>query len=163
MRVKLSISIMVLCAGAIAAFAGDQVEQQVIDAPAGAGVKLWPSQPPADCPFKASESFSGVEFSGRNANYTGADTWYPSWAADGNLYSPWTDGKVYGVKAASYGEEMTTGQAKISGDDPMRLELSDMLSTGRMLLLMPAGIPAAVWFIMESGITGLTVFIRQEM
>jgi hypothetical protein len=34
----------------------------------------WRSEPPTDCPFKASESFSGVEFSGRNANYTGADT-----------------------------------------------------------------------------------------
>jgi hypothetical protein len=58
---------------------------------------LWRSEPPPDCPFKASESFSGVEFSGRNANYTGADTWYPSWAADGNMYSTWTDGKTDGM------------------------------------------------------------------
>jgi len=105
--------------------ADDKVEQRVIDAPAGAGVKPWPSQPPADCPFKASESFSGLEFSGRHAEYAGADTWYPSWAADGNLYSPWTDGKVYGVKSASYSNEFTTGQAKITGDDPMKLEISD--------------------------------------
>jgi hypothetical protein len=34
-----------------------------------------------------------VAFTGRHAEYTGADTWYPSWANDGNLYSPWPDGK----------------------------------------------------------------------
>ena len=49
-----------LCADAFVAFAGDQVEQQVIDASAGAGVKLWPSQPPAGCPFKADRT--GVNF-----------------------------------------------------------------------------------------------------
>jgi hypothetical protein len=24
----------------------------------------------------------------------GADTWYPTWAADGNLYTPFADGVV---------------------------------------------------------------------
>jgi len=45
----------------------------------------WRSEPPADCPFKSSTSLTGVEFTGRHAEYTGADTWYPSWAADGCL------------------------------------------------------------------------------
>ncbi|MCU0780195.1 MAG: hypothetical protein MUF04_03720 [Akkermansiaceae bacterium] len=65
----------------------------------------------------ASGSFGGVEFTGRHAEYTGADTWYPSWAADGNLYSPFTDGMVYGLRSASYGPEFTTGHAKITGDE----------------------------------------------
>ena len=50
----------------------------------------WRSQPPPDCPFKPSASFAGVEFTGRHAEYPTADTWYPSWASDGNLYSPCT-------------------------------------------------------------------------
>lgn len=112
-------------AHAAVASAGDKVEQKLIDAPAGAGVRLWPSQPPEDCPFPASGSFGGIEFTGRHAEYTGADTWYPSWAADGNLYSPFTDGMVYGLRSASYGPEFTTGHAKITGDDPMKLEISD--------------------------------------
>ena len=52
----------------------------------------WPSKTPADCPFPPSGQFSGIEFTGRYRNYTNADTWYPTWADDGNLYSPWTDG-----------------------------------------------------------------------
>ena len=55
------------------------------------------STPPADCPFQKSDSIA-VKFTGRHAEYTGADTWYPSWASDGNLYSPWTDGNVNGLE-----------------------------------------------------------------
>ncbi len=33
---------------------------------------------------------------GFHSDYRFADTWYPSWAADGNLYSPWTDGPLLG-------------------------------------------------------------------
>ena len=36
----------------------------------------------------------GIGFTGRHAEYTQADTWYPSWASDDNMYSPWTDGSV---------------------------------------------------------------------
>ena len=52
----------------------------------------WPSKRPDGCPFPGSEQFAGVEFTGRYRNYSNADTWYPTWAEDGNLYSPWTDG-----------------------------------------------------------------------
>jgi hypothetical protein len=34
---------------------------------------LWRSEPPADCPFKPSASITGVEFTGRHAEYTEAD------------------------------------------------------------------------------------------
>jgi len=45
----------------------------------------WPSRPPADCPFPASAQIKALEFTGRHAEYTDADTWYPSWAADGKM------------------------------------------------------------------------------
>ena len=48
---------------------------------------------PAGAPA-VSNNFPGVVFTGRYANYTKGDTWYPSWASDGNLYSPWTDGTI---------------------------------------------------------------------
>jgi hypothetical protein len=55
---------------------------------------LWKSEPPADCPFEPSSEITGIEFLGIHSDYRFADTWYPSWAADGNLYSPWTDGPM---------------------------------------------------------------------
>ncbi len=84
--------------------------------------RIWPSQPPQDCPFQPSPSLKGLAFTGRHAEYTNADTWYPSWAADGNLYSPWTDGKVDKTSAFSGGKDPCTGHAKIIGDDPLHLE-----------------------------------------
>ena len=74
-----------------------EVRFALIDAPPPPptnSFRPWPSQLPPDCPFPQSETLVGVAFTGRHAEYTGADTWYPSWAADGNLYSPWTDGNV---------------------------------------------------------------------
>ena len=97
LAVRLLMSTTRVSAGAAQA----AVEQREIDAPppqAGIGPGgVWPSEPPADCPFPPSETLKGLRFTGRHAEYTGADTWYPSWASDGNLYSPWTDGDVNGL------------------------------------------------------------------
>jgi hypothetical protein len=80
---------------------------------------------PAGAPM-VSSNFSGVAFTGRYANYTKADTWYPSWASDGNLYSPWTDGSIGKTYAwSNQGENADTGYAKISGDDPLNLKVSN--------------------------------------
>eukprot|EP01065_Artemidia_motanka_P002181 TRINITY_DN11028_c0_g1_i1.p1 TRINITY_DN11028_c0_g1~~TRINITY_DN11028_c0_g1_i1.p1 ORF type:complete len:586 (+),score=99.03 TRINITY_DN11028_c0_g1_i1:71-1828(+) len=90
----------------------------------------WPSEPPADCPFPPSKDLLGWEYlSAANANYGGADTWYPSWGADGNLYTPWTDGTVEGVRAGSGGNRAggfrsTTGQAVVTGSDPFHLNVT---------------------------------------
>lgn len=88
----------------------------------------WPSQPPAGVPFAASTDLVGFDYLvGKNAVTPGihADTWYPSWAADGNLYSSWTDGQVDGVTSCSgCGDHATTGYAIISGDDPFNLTLT---------------------------------------
>ena len=88
---------------------------------------IWSSTPPKDCPFKPSETLRGLRFTGRHAEYTAADTWYPSWASDGNLYSPWTDGAVNGLGCGSggmtHGKDTQTGYATIVGDDPLRLKV----------------------------------------
>jgi len=75
----------------------------------------WPNAPPTSTysnpgtiPFPKSKSLIGWEFkSGSNPGYGSgntldgsADTWYPTWAADGNLYTPWTDGSVHDDAAA---------------------------------------------------------------
>ncbi|MEM9252358.1 MAG: hypothetical protein AAGB29_08415 [Planctomycetota bacterium] len=74
-----------------------------------------------------SEAFADVEFTGRYANYTKADTWYPTWGSDGNLYSPWTDGTIGKMEWvwSGAGKSARTGYAKISGNDPMDLTVSD--------------------------------------
>jgi hypothetical protein len=38
----------------------------------------FPSSVSADCPFPASEEITGIECTGRHAQYGNADTWYPS-------------------------------------------------------------------------------------
>jgi hypothetical protein len=86
--------------------------------------KLWPSRPPENCPFVQSEFIKGIEFTGHYAAYENADTWFPSWASDGNLYSPFTDGVVGRVRSSSVGPSATTGHAKILGDDPMHLSVT---------------------------------------
>lgn len=78
-----------------------QAAERLIDAPPPTPYHVWPSTPPTDCRFPKSDTLVGVGFTGRHAEYTGADTWYPSWAADGNLYSPWTDGNVNGLSSGS--------------------------------------------------------------
>ena len=92
---------------------------------------LWASEPPADCPFKPSKDITGIAFTGKRSNYRVADTWYPSWASDGNMYSPWTDGstpRADGVMegAASFGDRATTGQGIMIGDDPLNLKLHSL-------------------------------------
>ena len=85
----------------------------------------WPSEAPASIPFPKSESITGIEFTGRHAQYGNADTWYPSWAGNGNLYSPWTDGIVNGIRSLSFGAEPVTGYVTILGDDPLHLKIVD--------------------------------------
>ncbi len=130
---KMNVSARVLIAIYLLPFgvlhANDQgVRHLLADAPAPPpthALKPWPSQPPADCPFPKSRSIIGLAFTGRHAEYAHADTWYPSWAADGNLYSPWTDGSVHGLGSSSSGENATTGNATILGDDPLHLVITN--------------------------------------
>ena len=94
-----------------------------------AAYQVWPSQPPSDCPFPRSTDITGIGFTGKHIRYGDADTWYPTWAANGNLYSPWTDGAVNGVKSSSGligNPQPTTGYATIIGDDPLHLKITDV-------------------------------------
>ena len=114
-RIYLGLSALILLP--IAATA----QQRLVNAPAEP--IAWPSQPPKDCPFAPSPTLTGIAFTGRHAGYVNADTWYPSWAANGNLYSPWTDGNVNGLNSGSGGKDATTGHATILGDDPLKLQV----------------------------------------
>jgi len=72
----------------------------------------WPSNSPKDAPFKPSEQIKGIVFTGIHVEYTNADTWYPSWASDGNMYSPWTDGWVGENHCCSRGIEFELDSIK---------------------------------------------------
>lgn len=80
---------------------------------------IWPNQVPTGCPLSLSSDYTYITFTGRWADYSNADTWYPSWGSDGNLYSPFTDGSCGGVSAGS----PNPGQAQIVGDDPLNLDV----------------------------------------
>jgi len=90
---------------------------------------LWPSEPPQDIPFEQSEELVGISFTGVHSDYRAADTWYPSWASDDNLYSPWTDGQTDGMNSSSGGLNATTGQAVMIGDDPVNLKIKALGTT----------------------------------
>jgi hypothetical protein len=83
---------------------------------------VWKSDIPDDCPFEQSKTLTGLFFTGRHSDYTCGDTWYPSWASDGNLYSPWTDGRTDGMGCSSSGyDDARTAHAVMIGDDPVNL------------------------------------------
>jgi hypothetical protein len=84
---------------------------------------------PADCPFDPSPALSRICFTGRHGDYHMADTIYPTWARDGHLYTPWTDGVTDGVRCSSGGnlaDGFKTGQAVMKGDDPLDLEIKNI-------------------------------------
>jgi hypothetical protein len=65
---------------------------------------------------------------GQKSGFYYGDTWYPSWASNDTLYSPWTDGHT--TRLDGYREESnsgdsqthnTTGHGLMVGDDPMQL------------------------------------------
>jgi hypothetical protein len=128
---RMSIAIFALghCLLAGVALAGTGVlEGQAAPHGRGSAAKpaafVWPSAVPDGCPFPPSETLKGVRFTDRHQAYRGGDTWYPCWADDGNLYSPWTDGGLEGmISGSSHGEQAKTGHAVMIGDDPMNLEL----------------------------------------
>lgn len=86
---------------------------------------VWRSEVPEGCPFESSPDLTGVRFTGRYGDYHCGDTIYPSWAADGNLYTPWTDGTTDGLscKSGYDGNIARTGHAVIRGEDPLNLEI----------------------------------------
>jgi len=90
---------------------------------------VWISEIPQDCPFEQSRDITGIQFLGVKSGYHYGDTWYPTWAANDTLYSPWTDGKTkrldgYSDNSRSWVDpvHITTGQGVITGDDPLTMK-----------------------------------------
>jgi len=120
----------IACAG-LAVLAAGRAAQAGPEKPKPAAVKLWPQYVKMDSwaiklPVPRSEEIADIGFTGRYATYEHADTWYPSWASDGNLYSPWTDGRVGTEECSSAGKDARTGQARIEGDDPLGLKITNL-------------------------------------
>ena len=98
----------------------------------------WKSEPPAECPFPQSESLSRIIFTGQSSDYYVADTWYPSWADDGNLYSGYTDGMVDSIFSCSDAAALSTipatknyptastGNGVLIGNDPLHLQIRSL-------------------------------------
>lgn len=90
---------------------------------------VWKSEVPGDCPFQQSKELTGIKFLGIKSGFHFGDTWYPSWADDDKLYSPWTDGSCWRLDGSMEnsnsgdGEHATTGQAVIEGDNPLSLKV----------------------------------------
>jgi len=88
---------------------------------------VWESDPPADCPFEQSKDIIGIAFTRQYVSYTDADTFYPSWASDDNMYCGWTDGEIGPESCQSGGGERAhTGIVKIEGNDPMNLKVTSL-------------------------------------
>ncbi len=90
---------------------------------------IWPSETPRDCPFPQSKEFNAIKFLGIKSGYHYGDTWFPSWASNDTLYSPWTDGNTkridgYSDLSQSWVDpvHITTGDGVIVGDDPLTLQ-----------------------------------------
>ena len=87
---------------------------------------VWPSEKPSDCPFEQSDAFQQIRFLGVKSGFNYGDTFYPTWADDDLLYSPWTDGATWRLDGTmdfsnSGGIDPTTGQAVLEGNDPESL------------------------------------------
>ncbi|HOW84594.1 MAG TPA: hypothetical protein P5119_04480 [Candidatus Aminicenantes bacterium] len=88
--------------------------------------RVWASETPPDCPFERSKDIVAVAFTRNSVAYTDADTWYPSWAQDGNMYSGWTDGEIGEEGCHSNGRNARTGNARIEGADPLNLTVTSL-------------------------------------
>ena len=111
---------------------------------------IWESEPPEDCPFEQSTEIVGVALTENYRHYklnngeSYGDTWYPTWAANDTLYSPFTDGSCPRLSGSwdrsqsgwiDYDREQvykgvwnqplqaTTGQAAMIGDNPLKMQI----------------------------------------
>lgn len=80
-------------------------------------LERWGTPPPENCPFPQSDAIRGIALTGRFKSYTDADYWYPAWAADGNLYSGFGDGRIEGCDHSIH-----AGMARITGEHPLDLK-----------------------------------------
>ncbi|MBV8880197.1 MAG: PKD domain-containing protein, partial [Planctomycetaceae bacterium] len=99
--------------------------------PAKAGLWIWPRSLPAGCPVPLSTDMPGIAFVGRAATAHFCDTWMPTWASDGAMYSPWQDGVLTTEPFVNMGgwhagdATALNGWGKIVGNDPQDLLLTN--------------------------------------
>lgn len=125
-----AMTIILATALALATTSSADVTFNTVPMPNNSEGFVWrsPIPIPEDCPFEPSPMADRIYFTGRFSNYWTGDTIYPSWASDGNLYTPWTDGTTDGVNCASYvqnSQPARTGHAIMRGDDPLNLEIKN--------------------------------------
>ena len=126
----LKVSFLLLACSLIIILSGISfANERIVKYQPKASLLLWPSEPPKDMPFEQSKELVGILFTGVHSDYRAADTWYPCWASDDNLYSPWTDGQTDGMNSNSSGPNATTGQAMMIGNDPVNLEIKALGTT----------------------------------
>eukprot|EP01084_Bolivina_argentea_P208257 355142_1 len=92
---------------------------------------------PHSIPFNKSTDIIGWEYLNNSnfmygGSFNSADTWYPSWSQNGNIYSPFTAGTVFLSKTINFTSDSvgvginlnsSTGYAIISGDTPNDLTI----------------------------------------
>lgn len=97
-------------------------------------------------PLPQSESYAGIRHTGHLRIYEEADTWYPTWAKNGRLYTPYADGHACGEtiyctwspstekffrnlgegapeRPQDFEREVEAGHAIIDGEDPDHLKI----------------------------------------
>jgi hypothetical protein len=94
--------------------------------PAQPGLWQWDRTTPAGCPYPMSTDVR-LAFTGRASHYHFSDTWMPTWASDGSLYSTFQDGVITTAPLENFGgffggtEPVGNGWAKVVGNDPQDL------------------------------------------
>jgi hypothetical protein len=126
MKTCLSSLALILLAGGLAGCGPSVTQTDVPYASQPWPARVWKSEVPAGCPFEPSKDLTAVAFTRNYAAYTDADTWSPSWASDGAMYSGWTDGEIGPESVHSSGKRARTGNAKIVGDDPLHLTVTSL-------------------------------------
>jgi len=129
----------------IACSAGLTAQERVVNySPKPWQPTIWKSDPPAGCPFEKSKDIVGIAFTRQYMTYTDADTFYPSWAVDDNMYCGWTDGEI-GLESVQSGgkEKARTGIVKIEGNDPMKLKVTSLGTLGASALPYGGRYPCA--------------------
>src|SRR5512136_755801 len=127
MMKKRTVGVTLSLLTALLASCAPRVEERLAAyAPQPWPARVWASEAPADCPFERSKDIVAVAFTRNSIAYTDADTWYPSWAPDGNMYSGWTDGEIGEESVHSNGKNARTGNARIEGDEPLNLTVSSL-------------------------------------
>ena len=94
---------------------------------------------PEGCPFPPSDFITDISIMDAHMEYgkvvnnvcvRSADTWWLTWAEDGNCYSPFMDGTIkevtaYGIKEGS-SKQVHMGFVKFTGESPMNLVMDQI-------------------------------------